>query len=67
MTLDDLRTLGIPVSVTTLLRWEIDEKFPKRVRLGGTTICWFQDEILAWIKVKSVERDHHIYADPRAS
>lgn len=60
---DDLKSLGIKVSNTTLLRWEISDRFPRRVRLGGTSVAWRADEVKAWLQDCAEARAHHHYAD----
>src|SRR5690349_20766347 len=35
---EDLRALGIKKSNTNLLRWEALKRFPRRMRLGGTSV-----------------------------
>ncbi len=32
-------------------------KFPKKVPLGTTTICWLEEEIDHWLEAKVVARD----------
>ncbi len=41
----DLKRLGINVSNTTLLRWEARGRFPRRIRMAGTSVAWFLSEI----------------------
>ncbi len=59
----DLKTLGINVSNSTLLRWEQVGRFPRRVRLGGTTVAWPRDLIMQWCEDRIAERDRFVYAD----
>jgi prophage regulatory protein len=59
----DLRDLGIRVSASTLLRWEKAGRFPKRARLGGTTLAWPRDLVLKWCAERIAERDKFVYAD----
>jgi prophage regulatory protein len=59
----NLHALGIRVSNTTLLRWEALGRFPRRVRLAGTTVVWIRAEILKWIQDRDVERASHVYAE----
>ncbi|MGO9484438.1 MAG: helix-turn-helix transcriptional regulator [Rhodomicrobium sp.] len=33
-------------------------KFPKKVPLGTTTICWLEEEIDNWLKAKIAARDN---------
>jgi len=56
-------TFGIQVSNTTLLRWEQLGRFPRRLRLAGTTVCWRMDEIEQWLEDRSAERANHHYAE----
>lgn len=39
----------IPVSRSTVNRWEKAGRFPQRVRLGSQAIAWRQSEILEFI------------------
>ncbi|HFL7943180.1 helix-turn-helix transcriptional regulator [Pseudomonas putida] len=39
----------IPVSRSTVNRWEKAGRFPKRVQLGSQAIAWRQSEILEFI------------------
>jgi predicted DNA-binding transcriptional regulator AlpA len=59
----DLKRLGIKASNTTLLRWESLGHFPRRARLARTTVVWFRDEILKWIKDRDAERGSYVYAE----
>jgi prophage regulatory protein len=59
----DLRLLGINKSNTTLLRWEVLSRFPRRIRLGGTSVGWLAVEIDEWLKERAEERARHVYAD----
>ena len=65
LTRDDLKALGIKVSNTTLLRWEQDKRFPRRIRMAGTSVGWLASEIDAWVAGRAAERSRHHYADPR--
>jgi len=62
-TRDDLMRMGINVSRTTLLRWELHGRFPRRIRMGGTTVAWFMSEIQNWLTERDAERAHTHYAD----
>jgi prophage regulatory protein len=53
---DDLKRLGINVSNTTLLRWEARGRFPRRIRMAGTSVAWFQREIEDWLVERADER-----------
>ncbi len=61
----DLKALGIWQSNATLLRIEAAGRFPRRLRIGGTAVCWDRAEIMAWIDARRAERAHHHYADPK--
>ncbi len=51
-----LRTeVGITVSNATLLRWEKANAFPSRFFLTPKQPVWWADQILAWLKAKSLE------------
>lgn len=65
LTRADLKALGIWQSNATLLRLEAAGRFPRRLRIGGTSVCWDHAEILAWIDERRAARVHHHYADAR--
>ncbi len=62
-TRDDLKRLGINVSNTTLLRWEARGRFPRRIRMAGTSVAWFIVEIEEWLVSRSRERACAHYAE----
>ncbi|MFX0542651.1 helix-turn-helix transcriptional regulator [Roseovarius sp. S4756] len=62
-TRDDLKRLGIIVSNTTLLRWEARGRFPRRIRMAGTSVAWFLSEIESWLTERAAERAHTHYTD----
>lgn len=62
-TRDDLKRMGIKVSRTTILRWEAQGRFPRRIRMGGTTVAWFMSEIEDWLTERGAERARTFYAD----
>lgn len=62
-TRDDLKRLGIHVSRTTLLRWEARGRFPRRIRMAGTTVAWFMSEIEDWLAERDAERSRTHYAE----
>ncbi|NVK13320.1 MAG: AlpA family phage regulatory protein [Rhodobacteraceae bacterium] len=62
-TRDDLKRMGIKVSNTTKLRWEAQGRFPRRIRMGGTTVAWFMSEIEDWLAERDAERARTFYAD----
>lgn len=59
----DLKRMGITVSNTTLLRLEARGRFPRRLRIGGTTVAWFLSEIEDWLAERADERARTHYAD----
>ena len=63
LTRKDLRELGIIVSNTTLLRWERNKRFPQRLRLAGTTVCWLAPEVSTCLEERAQERASHVYAE----
>lgn len=60
----DLKRLGITVSNTSLLRWESVGRFPRRIRMAGTSVAWIAAEITAWLAERAEERARTHYADP---
>ncbi len=62
-TRDDLKRMGINVSNTSLLRWEKQGRFPRRIKPGGTTVAWFLSEIEDWFAERDAERAHTHYAE----
>lgn len=65
LTRADLKALGIGVSPTTLLRWEQNKRFPRRIRMAGTSVAWLAAEVDAWFADRASERDRHVYADAK--
>ncbi|SPH20331.1 hypothetical protein ASD8599_01067 [Ascidiaceihabitans donghaensis] len=59
----DLKRLGIIVSNSTLLRWEARGRFPRRVRLAGTSVAWLLNEIEQWLAERAEERSRTHYAE----
>ena len=44
----DLARFGIKVSNSTLLRWEAAGRFPRRIRMAGTSVAWlFRNRAMA--------------------
>lgn len=60
----DLKSLGIRVSDSSLLRWEHAGRFPRRIRMAGTSVAWLKSEVEAWLTECATERANHHYADP---
>jgi prophage regulatory protein len=52
----DLHALGIRASNPTLLMWEAEGKFPKRLTLSPAKVAWLRAEIDAWIQAKAAAR-----------
>jgi len=52
----DLRALGIRVSNPTLLIWEREGRFPKRLMLTPAKVAWLRHEVIAWIEAKAAAR-----------
>ena len=46
----------IPLSDPTVWRLEKAGRFPKRIKLGGNAVGWFESEIDAWLETLSAER-----------
>ncbi|MFK5979716.1 MAG: AlpA family phage regulatory protein [Rhizobiaceae bacterium] len=59
----DLARFGIKVSNSTLLRWEADKRFPRRIRMAGTSVAWLMNEIEQWLTDRAEERSSTFYAD----
>lgn len=59
----DLARLGIKVSNSTLLRWEAAGRFPRRIRMAGTSVAWLLAEIEQWVADRADERSRWHYAD----
>ncbi len=60
----DLKRLGITVSNSSLLRWEHAGRFPRRIRMAGTSVAWLKSEVDSWLAARAEERANHHYADP---
>jgi predicted DNA-binding transcriptional regulator AlpA len=52
----DLRSLGIRASNPTLLIWEAESRFPKRLALTPAKVAWLRHEVIAWIEAKAAAR-----------
>ena len=61
---EDLRSIGIGVSNSTLLRWEHAGRFPRRIRMANTRVAWLRSEIDCWLEERAAERARAHYADP---
>ena len=59
----DLARFGIKVSNSTLLRWEAAGRFPRRIRMAGTSVAWLLNEIEQWLADRAEERSRTYYAD----
>lgn len=59
----DLQEMGIKGSNSSLLRWEQLGRFPRRIRMAGTSVAWLKAEVDAWFEARADERKHHVYAD----
>lgn len=59
----DLKRLGIHVSDPTLLRWQQNGRFPRRLKLAGCTCAWLATEVEAWLAECAAARANHVYAD----
>ena len=59
----DIKALGIWQSNSTLLRLELLDRFPRRIRLSAASICWDREEIMTWISERKDERSSWHYAD----
>ena len=46
----------IPLSDVTIWRREKMGDFPKRIKLGGNSVGWFENEIDEWLSKKASER-----------
>ena len=60
----DLKRLGISVSNSSLLRWESVGRFPRRIRMSGTSVAWIAAEVTAWLAARAEERARTHYAYP---
>jgi len=46
----------IGLSDATIWRMEKTGRFPGRIKLGGNSVGWFNNEIDKWLSVKAAER-----------
>lgn len=61
---EDLQSIGIKVSNSSLLRWEHAGRFPRRIRMAGTSVAWLKSEVDEWLSERASERTSTHYADP---
>ena len=54
---DYLARRGIRASRSTLLRWEKEGRFPRRVRPGPHVVAWVQSEIDDYLDALAAERE----------
>ena len=47
-----LKIIGVPVHKTTLRRWENQNRFPKRIKLGSKTVVWDRNQVQKWRDAK---------------
>jgi prophage regulatory protein len=46
----------LSLSDATIWRMEKSGKFPRRIKLGGNSVGWFENEVEAWLSKKSADR-----------
>ena len=46
----------LSLSDATVWRMEKSGKFPRRIKLGGNSVGWFENEVEAWLLKKSADR-----------
>lgn len=61
----DLKSLGITLSNSSLLRAEARGAFPRRLRLSPAKVCWDRAEVAEWLERRKAERATWNYADAR--
>lgn len=61
----DLKSLGITLSNSSLLRAEARGAFPRRLRLTPAKVCWDSAEVAEWLERRKAERANWHYADAR--
>ena len=47
---------AIGLSDPTVWRLERQGRFPKRIRLGGSSVGWIESEVQAWLEMKKAAR-----------
>jgi predicted DNA-binding transcriptional regulator AlpA len=50
--LADVRAMCAGISRPTIDRWEANEGFPKRIRLGPAAVGWDLDAVAAWLEAR---------------
>lgn len=63
LTRAEVQALGVTGSNVTWLRREARGLMPRRIRIGGTRVCWDRAEIMRMIEDCRAQRAHHHYAD----
>jgi predicted DNA-binding transcriptional regulator AlpA len=46
----------VPLSETTIWRYERDGRFPRRIKLGLKRVAWSRREVLDWIAAQAAVR-----------
>ena len=46
----------VPYTRQHLSRMEKEDRFPRRVQLGGNRVAWLESEVDAWIEARAAER-----------
>jgi prophage regulatory protein len=46
----------VPLSETTIWRYEKDGRFPRRIKLGLKRVAWSRREVLDWIAAQAAVR-----------
>jgi prophage regulatory protein len=54
---EDLKTRGIPFSRVHIDRLQKAGQFPRKVKLGGNTAAYIEDEIDTWLASRVAARD----------
>lgn len=54
--LDELLKI-VGVSRATISRWERDETFPARRRIGANSVAWVEEEVREWIESRPRARE----------
>lgn len=56
----ELPGIGLPQSNQTLLRWEREDKFPRRVTLPSGRVAWVAEEVDAWLDRLASNREQPV-------